>query len=244
MEVDSLSGEIGKGLQWLRKSLLLTQYQLATFAELDYRHYQNIETGRVEVKVETLRRICVTFGIGLSTFFFLLDRRPWLSEAHSKKGGSDLYLFRMIMEQASFRLLPTVHELLAKWGRDIAEGSRENLSQCLVSCIEADTKGKVLWKNPAAQAIWGTDDANSKNFITAALEHAQLKHEIQNFWERRCNTFYIELSDAPQNCVVVGLRPLRTKNHANVFLAFVQTTESPINTSSWLLPFNAGRAFL
>lgn len=55
MDADSLRAEIGKRLQWLRKSLLLTQYQLASFKELDYRHDQNIETGRVEVKVETLK---------------------------------------------------------------------------------------------------------------------------------------------------------------------------------------------
>ena len=74
MEVrDELRSEIGRGLQWLRKSLALTQYQLAALAHLDYRHYQNIETGRVEVKVETLKRICDAFGFSLSAFFSLLS---------------------------------------------------------------------------------------------------------------------------------------------------------------------------
>ncbi|RYZ59613.1 MAG: XRE family transcriptional regulator [Proteobacteria bacterium] len=232
MDVDSLSSEIGKGLQWLRKSLLLTQYQLASFTELDYRHYQNIETGRVEVKVETLKRICSTFGVGLSTFFFLLDRRPWLTDAPTRnKGSGDLYLFRILLEQACFRVIPSVRELLGKWGRDLAEGSRDTLNQSLFPCVETDLSLKVLWKNGAATTAW-TAESEDEISIVEALDTKVLREEVDHFWTNKASSFYLEMPlnrDNKQSkaaFAVIGLRPMLSKVDSSVFLAFVKLGEA------------------
>ncbi len=250
MVVDSLSGEIGKGLQWLRKSLLLTQYQLASFTELDYRHYQNIETGRVEVKVETLKRICSTFGVGLSTFFFLLDRRPWLMEALPRtKGGGDLYLFRMILEQACFRVLPSVRELLTKWGRDLAEGSRDNLNQSLFACVETDLELKILWKNSAALKVWAEHSSEHMS-IVEVLNTKDLRDEIDHFWNNRPNSFYLEIPVHRTGPVrqkafaVVGLKPMLKKTNQSVFLAFVELGEEEFASGEVLNLQNLKRSFL
>jgi len=250
MLVDSLSGEIGKGLQWLRKSLLLTQYQLASFTELDYRHYQNIETGRVEVKVETLKRICSTFGVGLSTFFFLLDRRPWLLEdAPRPKGGGDLYLFRMILEQACFRVLPSVRDLLTKWGRDLAEGSRDNLNQSLFPCVETDLDLKILWKNSAANKAWGEHSVEEIS-IVEALDSKALREEIDHFWNNRPNSFYLEIPihrigpGRRKAFAVVGLKPMLKKTYESVFLAFIELGEEEFTSAEVLNLRNLKRSFL
>lgn len=240
MDADALSSEIGKGLQWLRKSLSLTQYQLASFTELDYRHYQNIETGRVEVKVETLKRICSTFGIGLSTFFFILDRRPWLTDLPSKaKSGGELYLFRVLLEQACFRVIPSVRELLSKWGRDLAEGSRDTLNQLLLPCVETDLDLRVLWKNNAASRAWalGADDEIS---IVELLDTKLIRDEVDHFLGKRANSFYLEIplhrSNVESNMAfaVVGLRPMLAKAPQNIFLAFVKLSPEDFAKSEYM----------
>ncbi|MBC7658760.1 MAG: helix-turn-helix transcriptional regulator [Chitinophagaceae bacterium] len=238
MDGDSLSSEIGKGLQWLRKSLLLTQYQLASFTELDYRHYQNIETGRVEVKVETLKRICSTFGVGLSTFFLLIDRKPWLTEGPTRtKGGGDLYLFRMILEQASFRVLNPVREAVSKWGRDIAEGTRENLGQCPFPSLEVDAELKVLWKNASAQSLW-IDGERDTGFPSRLLSD-HLKEEIANFFARHSHSFYFEVLRNPlaerdgKHYAIVGLKPMMARATATFFLAFIELGEKEFENGTY-----------
>lgn len=228
MDVDSLSGEIGKCLQWLRKSLLLTQYQLASFTELDYRHYQNIESGRVEVKVETLKRICLSFGIGLSTFFYLMDRKPWANESFSKNRGSgELYLYRMILEQAKFRLLPTVRDHVSEWGRSIAEGNRDNLKDCSKPCLEVDADFKILWKNNAAEFVLVNGDRDLTQLISSSHIES-VRDAAQEFALSKSNSFYIEVplhrdhSANGKTVAIIGLRPMIARPEQTLFVSLVE----------------------
>lgn len=72
--------DLGSLLKWFRKKRRVTQYSLATAINLDYRHYQNIESGMVNVRIETVSKICRHLGIRLYVFFYLLDKRAWESE--------------------------------------------------------------------------------------------------------------------------------------------------------------------
>ncbi len=196
MEIrDELRSEIGKGLQWLRKSLALTQYQLAALAHLDYRHFQNIETGRVEVKVETLKRICDAFGFSLSAFFSIVDRKPWLHEKSGKlRGSGDVYVFRVEHEHAHFRLFDEVKEVLLGWGRDLAEGNREALQGSSFPCMEIDRKGKCLWKNHNSSGIstFQVGSLISETFA-ANSDAGSFLSALDELFERKMKSLYQEV---------------------------------------------------
>lgn len=49
--------EVGLALRKIRKARGLTQLELASRASLAYRHYQDIETGRVDVQLSTIQRL-------------------------------------------------------------------------------------------------------------------------------------------------------------------------------------------
>ena len=234
MEVrDELRSEIGKGLQWLRKSLALTQYQLAALAHLDYRHYQNIETGRVEVKVETLKRICDAFGFGLSAFFSLVDRKPWLQEKTGKlRGSGDVYVFRIEHEHSHFRLFTEVKELLLGWGRDLAEGNRDSLLGSPFPCFEIDRKGKCLWKNHSSHELpqIGLSSHISESFA-ANSDGGSFLSSVEQFFEKRLKSIYQEVILAKAGSsnlnyyALVGLDSQSPQEAQSLFLACIDISK-------------------
>lgn len=60
---------IAKNLKLLRKIHRVTQQELSSKLELNYRHYQSIEAGKVDLKLSTLERLADFFGIPLQCFF-------------------------------------------------------------------------------------------------------------------------------------------------------------------------------
>ena len=60
---------IAKNLKLLRKINKITQQDLSSKLDLNYRHYQSIEAGRVDLKLSTLERLAEYFGIPLQCFF-------------------------------------------------------------------------------------------------------------------------------------------------------------------------------
>lgn len=234
MEVDTLSGEIGKCLLWLRKSHLLTQYQLASFTELDYRHYQNIESGKVEVKVETLKRICSSFGIGLSTFFYLLDRKHWRTEASEKSRGiGDVYIYRMILEQAKFKLVAPVRDIIGEWGRSIAEGNRDNLKDCPKPCLEVDADLNIHWRNQAASERFGLEEGEVISLLDLKFSE-ELPSLLREFWACKSHSFYSEFTMAArttgltQRYVLFTLRPMMSRPEQTLFLTLVDLREEEL----------------
>jgi transcriptional regulator with XRE-family HTH domain len=236
MEVrDELRSEIGKGLQWLRKSLALTQYQLAALAHLDYRHYQNIETGRVEVKVETLKRICDAFGFGLSAFFSLVDRKPWLQEKNGKlRGSGDVYVFRIEHEHSHFRLFIEVKELLLGWGRDLAEGNRDSLQGSPFPCIEIDRRGKCLWKNHSSHHLAQIQvNVAVAEALTENSDAGSFLQSIEQFFEKKIKSIYQEVMFSHQGganqhhsyYALVGLDSQSPQQSQSVYLACIDISK-------------------
>ncbi len=60
---------IAKNLKLLRKISRITQQELSSKLELNYRHYQSIEAGKVDLKLSTLERLADFFGVPLQCFF-------------------------------------------------------------------------------------------------------------------------------------------------------------------------------
>ncbi len=61
--------KIAARIKELRKSSALTQEQLAEKANIDYKFFQKIETGKRNITVNTLIRICDSLNVTLKDFF-------------------------------------------------------------------------------------------------------------------------------------------------------------------------------
>ncbi len=61
--------KIATRIKELRKSSALTQEQLAEKANIDYKFFQKIETGKRNITVNTLIRICNSLNVTLKDFF-------------------------------------------------------------------------------------------------------------------------------------------------------------------------------
>lgn len=225
---DDLRSEIGKALQWLRKNLALTQYQLAALAHLDYRHYQNIETGRVEVKVETLKRICDALGLELSAFFAIKDRKPWLFEKLGRtRGGGELYVFHIEYEHSSFRMLDEVRQLLTGFGRDLAEGQHDRLHDTDFGCAEVDANGRCLWKNQAAASFRNLQVGHTIGELFPNDDtFEQFMGSFRRLLQLETLTFYQEIpvrfepKGALSLHALIGLRSLVKRELQSLFIAF------------------------
>ena len=66
MKFDSLLQKIGLNIRTARLKAGLRQIDVEARSGLTYRHYQNIETGRVNVTVATLYRLSKLFKVDVS----------------------------------------------------------------------------------------------------------------------------------------------------------------------------------
>ncbi len=62
----TLFREVGRNLRDARKKAGLRQKEVVAVSGVAYRHYQNIEAGRVNVTLETLCRLAEAFGTSVS----------------------------------------------------------------------------------------------------------------------------------------------------------------------------------
>ena len=62
MPIDSCLRQVGRNLRDARANVKLRQTDIHEQAGLSYRHYQNIEAGRINVTVGTLLRLSKLFG--------------------------------------------------------------------------------------------------------------------------------------------------------------------------------------
>lgn len=63
MSVENYLRKVGLNIREARQKAGLTQLQVHERTGLTYRHYQNIEAGRVNVTLETLHRLSVVFAV-------------------------------------------------------------------------------------------------------------------------------------------------------------------------------------
>jgi transcriptional regulator with XRE-family HTH domain len=61
--------QLGKNIKTARKNCGLKQVEVYEGCGLTYRHYQNIEAGKVNVTVETLYRLAKLFKVSIQDFF-------------------------------------------------------------------------------------------------------------------------------------------------------------------------------
>ena len=72
-EIEVLLSEIAKRVRAARLAANLTQEKVASDAEIDYKRYQKIEAGDVNLTVKTLLRISKALGV---SFWQLLQEPP------------------------------------------------------------------------------------------------------------------------------------------------------------------------
>jgi transcriptional regulator with XRE-family HTH domain len=58
--------EVGLNLKQARKKIGMRQIEVEEKTGVSYRHYQNIEAGRVNVTLETLCRLACAFGTSVA----------------------------------------------------------------------------------------------------------------------------------------------------------------------------------
>ncbi len=62
---------ISQRLKDLRKLSKLTQEEFAEHADMNYRYYQHLESGRKKfLRIDTIERICRAYGIEVWEFFY------------------------------------------------------------------------------------------------------------------------------------------------------------------------------
>ncbi len=231
----ALRVELGKSLQWLRKSQSLTQYQLASIAQLDYRHYQNIESGRVEMKLETLNRICNCLRCDLSVFFRIVEAQPWLdSKSKVKNFGNELYLFYLAQEQAKFTLHSEVRDVLLKWGFSLTQCLRHELDTAPFYCFEINPQEHIAWKNESCRQFLGPQlgqtvgAALSRVFTNGTQAQDGLGVQIPN--TTLTSLYYEGIFDYVETgrsgfYVFLGIKPGIHAENRNIALAFMELKE-------------------
>ncbi len=227
--------EVGKALQWLRKSRSITQYQLASLAQIDYRHYQNIESGRVEIKLETLSRICSSLSCDLMTFFQIVEQQPWLqNKARLRQLGNELYVFLLTQEQAKFTLYPQVREIVLKWGSSLAQLQRSELDLAPFICLELNSQLQLVWRNVRArEAAWISHASSLEQALSFTEEKAgevnkSLSSQIKDQSLRTCYFEALITMNDSQGVglfAFFGLKPLVHSENQNTCLVFMEVEE-------------------
>src|SRR3954470_19213634 len=63
MEMESFLKEFGKQLKTTRKQMGLSQVTAAQNMRIDYRHYQNIEGGKINLRLDTLIKLVKFYNL-------------------------------------------------------------------------------------------------------------------------------------------------------------------------------------
>ncbi len=223
-------------LLWLRRSLMLTQYQIASYTEIDYRHYQSIESGKVDPKIGTLRRLCSGFGLSLTAFFYILSQKPWETDQSAPgRPNGELYLHCLVFEQSQFRLDSSVRSFLTWWGRSMADGDKQDLAACPKPVLEVDRDLNVLWKNKRAGLILG-DSAHELAQILEESFAQSVSKALTNFWSHPASeehrSFYLESRlSSGQMVAVVALKPLVNRGDTLLMLGLVDISKGESSES-------------
>lgn len=68
-ELDEFLIFLGLWIKAKRESEKLTQEQVSEKTGIEYKYYQKIEAGKINITFETFHRICITLGINPKRFF-------------------------------------------------------------------------------------------------------------------------------------------------------------------------------
>lgn len=82
-EMDLFLKEFGKTLKVTRKQMGLSQVSAAQSMHIDYRHYQNIEGGKINLRLDTLIKLVKFYNLDKSSQTFNIEGCLDLLSAHS-----------------------------------------------------------------------------------------------------------------------------------------------------------------
>jgi transcriptional regulator with XRE-family HTH domain len=89
MEMESFLKEFGKQLKTTRKQMGLSQVTAAQNMRIDYRHYQNIEGGKINLRLDTLIKLVKFYNLDKVSRPFNLDACMDLLSGYKEAGTED-----------------------------------------------------------------------------------------------------------------------------------------------------------
>ncbi len=89
MEMESFLKEFGKQLKTTRKQMGLSQVSAAQNMHIDYRHYQNIEGGKINLRLDTLIKLVKYYSLDRVSRPFNMDACMDLLAGHSDSNPED-----------------------------------------------------------------------------------------------------------------------------------------------------------
>ena len=81
-EAEEFLKEFGKSLKAARKSMGLSQVAAAQSMHIDYRHYQNVEGGKINLRLDTLIKLVRFYGLDKAHRPFSLESALDLLSGH------------------------------------------------------------------------------------------------------------------------------------------------------------------
>src|SRR6185312_8243753 len=88
MEMESFLKEFGKQLKTTRKQMGLSQVTAAQNMRIDYRHYQNIEGGKINLRLDTLIKLVKFYNLDRVSRPFNLEACMDLLSGYNDTGGT------------------------------------------------------------------------------------------------------------------------------------------------------------
>ena len=89
MEMESFLKEFGKQLKTTRKQMGLSQVNAAQNMRIDYRHYQNIEGGKINLRLDTLIKLVKFYSLDRVSRPFNLEACMDLLSGYKESGEHD-----------------------------------------------------------------------------------------------------------------------------------------------------------
>lgn len=96
-EMDTFLKEFGQTLKTTRKQMGLSQVTAAQNMKIDYRHYQNIEGGKINLRLDTMMKLVKFYNLTKNSETFNLDaflnllNRPQGDSSHHHQNWNALY---------------------------------------------------------------------------------------------------------------------------------------------------------
>lgn len=191
--------DVGKTLQWFRKERRFTQANLAEVCGVEYRHYQDIEGGKINLKLETLVRILKAFDTDLMTFFYLVHEKVWKFHPPARSGeeyfGNWCLLKKYALRHPRMSVSGLYRDLFLANGDKIKKGDREALARLPGIAMHLNEGRHCLWANDETYNFYGNGilGSNGEKFFCRP-EDIKLQNDLTHqVITGELNSYYLEL---------------------------------------------------
>jgi len=244
MEYSEYLQSIGQTLKWLRRENGVTQAKLAEATKLNYRHYQNIEAGRVNISIESLIRLSAFLAIDLPSFFRIVEEKPWsiVTKGRAKPNLKNwLELSNFLTRYPSLANTEDLRTLFYCKIDDIRKANRiqiKTFSFPVVEILEFSRENsRCQWANDSALDFFGPDIYASKSdrWFSNIMDLGVACNNVENILKNRVPNFYheVKLKDGrgiESNIGVVGVSRLSNEgNLAGVSVACFSPSDLGLN---------------